>query len=331
MSGKYENEGLYQRHRPKSFADLIGQEAAVAVLESKLSKRPTAFPSAVLLSGPSGCGKTTAAYILKERLQCAEGDWLANNSARERGIDFVRNLERGMLAHPSGGKVRICLLDEAHKLTPDAMEALLKSLEEVKNTYKFLLCTTDAGKIKKAVGAAMFTRLVEVPFVPVDEKLLEGLVTKVAKAEGVTLPKGVSAEIAERAGGSPRQALTLLEAVIDLKNPEQVREVLDATASSAPGRSLAQLLFDQRGLSWTDIAAAIRLVTEAESARRGVMGYADAVALKNAPGSPSWARAMLVLTHFQYNTYDTGRVGLTLAAGKVLQALTAHQSHKKTG
>src|ERR1700682_2127212 len=115
-----ENEAveLYRKHRPGNFKGLLGQSDAVKQLQSMLVEDK--IPHALILSGHTGCGKTTTARILKKRLNCSDMDFSEINAAESRGIDTIREINQRKGLSAIGGKCRIYLLDEAHKLTSDA-------------------------------------------------------------------------------------------------------------------------------------------------------------------------------------------------------------------
>jgi len=116
---------FYKRYRPKSLKGIVGQDAAVASLKSLVDVGKV--PHFLLLSGPSGVGKTTIARILKDSLECSDADFIEKNCADFKGIDTVREIRKHINLLPINGKCRIYLIDEAHKLTPDAQEDLHQS------------------------------------------------------------------------------------------------------------------------------------------------------------------------------------------------------------
>jgi DNA polymerase-3 subunit gamma/tau len=162
---------LYRKHRPRTFADVVGQEHIVRTLQAAVEQDRVAH--AYLFAGPRGTGKTSLAKILAKALNCEHGptptpdgtcercmaihearslDVIELDAASNRGIDTIREtvIERASLAPIEGGR-KIYILDEAHSLTADASNALLKTLEEPPEKVVFILCTTDAGKLLPTV------------------------------------------------------------------------------------------------------------------------------------------------------------------------------------
>jgi len=162
---------LYRKHRPRTFADVVGQEHIVRTLQAAVEQDRVAH--AYLFAGPRGTGKTSLAKILAKALNCVNGptptpdgtcercmaihearslDVIELDAASNRGIDTIREtvIERASLAPIEGGR-KIYILDEAHSLTADASNALLKTLEEPPEKVVFILCTTDANKLLPTV------------------------------------------------------------------------------------------------------------------------------------------------------------------------------------
>ncbi len=128
---------LYKKHRPKEFKKMVGNVSTVQTLVNMI-KRDT-LPHTILFHGPSGCGKTTLARILKNQLDCSDVDFKELNCSDHRGVDTIREITRTMNMAPTGGKVRIWLLDEVHQMTKDAQNAALKIFEDTPNHVYFLL------------------------------------------------------------------------------------------------------------------------------------------------------------------------------------------------
>ena len=105
----------------------------------------------ILFTGPSGTSKTTLARIYKNHIGCSDMDFVELNAANFKGIDTVRDIIRDMNLSPMKGPVRMWLIDECHKMTNDAQNAFLKSLEDVPSHVRFCLATTDSSKLLKTL------------------------------------------------------------------------------------------------------------------------------------------------------------------------------------
>lgn len=217
---------LYNRHRPRRFADVVGQEAAVKVLQNSLAT--DRLSQALLFAGPRGTGKTSAARILAAAVNCAapkkgepclecppcasvqEGSSLLLveiDAASHRGVEDIRELQEGLRFVPEGGAKRIYVVDEVHMLSNHAFNSLLKTLEDPPAHALFVLATTDPQKVPQTVRS----RCLELAFRGHTPAGLQALVEQVAKAEGVKLGKGVAPLLADLARGSARDALVDLE------------------------------------------------------------------------------------------------------------------------
>lgn len=230
---------LYRRYRPESFAELIGQSQVTDPLRSAL--RADRVNHAYLFSGPRGCGKTTSARILARCLNCKEGptdtpcgkcdscielsrggpgslDVVEIDAASHNGVDDARDLRERAIFAPARDRYKIFILDEAHMVTPQGFNALLKIVEEPPEHVKFIFATTEPEKVIGTIRS----RTHHYPFrlVPPGE-LLEYLGT-VLDAEGFSAEAGVMALVVRASGGSVRDALSLLDQLIAGSDTKEV-------------------------------------------------------------------------------------------------------------
>lgn len=234
---------LYRKYRPRTFGGMVGQRKVTRTLRN--AYRAGNLPHAFLFAGTKGSGKTTAAKILAKLLNCEnptpEGepcnkcdncvaadagthpDILEQDAASSRGVDSIRQLISESGYSPSLGRTRVDILDEAHMLTTEAFNALLKTLEEPPPGVAFILVTTEFAKIPETiVSRCSVHRFTPISANDVGETLLR--VAKEETKEGLSLPLtelGASALAAE-SGGSLRDALGRLQQVRDYAGGEEI-------------------------------------------------------------------------------------------------------------
>ncbi len=222
---------LYRRYRPESFAELIGQTQVTDPLISAL--KADRVNHAYLFSGPRGCGKTTSARILARCLNCAEGptdtpcgkcpscielarggsgslDVVEIDAASHNGVDDARDLRERAIFAPARDRYKIFILDEAHMVTPQGFNALLKIVEEPPAHVKFIFATTEPEKVIGTIRS----RTHHYPFRLVPPGELLDYLTQVLESEGYSAQEGVMPMVVRASGGSVRDALSLLDQLI---------------------------------------------------------------------------------------------------------------------
>jgi len=300
---------FYLKYRPKLFKQVVGQDAAVASLQ-KLLKNKERFPHALLFTGPSGCGKTTLARILQHKLSCGDSDFFEVNCADFNGINTVRDIRSRMKLSPMNGLCRIWLIDEAHQLTGDAQDALLKMLEDTPSHVYFMLATTNPGKLKETV----VNRCNEVRVKALPPKHMEQLLQEVCQKEKIKILETVRDAIVEAAAGSARKALVFLNQVSLLETEDEQLEVVHAGGSKKPMIDLARAMLNPQS-KWAVIANLLRIIDdEPEQIRRMLLGYMSSVVLG---GGKLAARAYFIGQVMRDHFYDCGRPGLILSCYEI--------------
>lgn len=296
--------GLYQKYRPQRLKDFVGNEILKKDLLPFLTGKRTP-PKAVLFTGPSGAGKTTLARIYARRIGCSPMDITELDTADFRGIDSIREIRSQMGLATFGGGNRCWILDECHKLTNDAQNALLKALESPPEHVFFVLCTTDPQMVLKTI----LTRCTQFQVESLSASELVEVLERVCRGEGADIDEDILRQLAKGAGGSPRGAISMLERLL-ARDPEDYDEVLQSFEGyEVQIRELCQALIAGRA-KWKEIAGMIKgIKEEPETVRRSVLGYMNAVLLS---GKDS-ARAAYILDCFKEPYFNTGPAGLTLS------------------
>jgi DNA polymerase-3 subunit gamma/tau len=236
---------IARKYRPQTFAELAGQEHVRATLENAIAQNRIAH--GYILAGQRGTGKTTVARILARCLNCVQGptatpcgqcsscleitqgaapDVIEIDAASNRGINEMRELRENVRYRPSRDRFKVFIIDEAHQITSEAFNALLKTLEEPPGWVVFILCTTEAHKIPTTISS----RCQQFSFRSVDFSLLVDRMAWICAQEGISADPEALAVLAQAGEGSVRDSLSALDQAIacfgtSLTGP-QVRDLL---------------------------------------------------------------------------------------------------------
>jgi DNA polymerase III subunit gamma/tau len=251
---------IARKWRPQTFEDVVGQSHVMATLENAI--RTNRIAHAYIFSGARGVGKTTTARILAKALNCVKGptatpcnecdscreitagnsmDVIEIDAASNRGIDQIRELRDMVRYAATGGHHKVIILDEAHMLTDEASNALLKTLEEPPDRVIFVMATTEPDKLADTIRS----RSQHFHFRALSFAEINGALSEIAKKEGLKAEPEALGVMARAAEGSLRDALSLLEQARAYSGAEitdtSVRELLGVVPEEALGELVSAI------------------------------------------------------------------------------------------
>lgn len=269
-------QALYLKWRPIAFDDMVGQEHITRTLRNAL--RSNRVRHAYLFSGPRGTGKTTTARLLAKAVNCLDPDpdrWPCNecaackavnegrfldlieiDAATHTGVDDVRDLREKVAFSPGEGRYKVYIIDEVHRFSGSAFDALLKTLEEPPDHAIFVLATTEIDK----VPATIKSRCLQFEFRRFSVTEVADRLERIIESESLNAERPALERIARQGGGSLRDSISLLDQIItdpgEVISLELVERVL-GTASDAAVRALVEAVIAQ------DAASGLRVIQSA--------------------------------------------------------------------
>ncbi len=261
---------LYRKYRPKDFREVMGQEHIVATLEKSI-KNGKIF-HAYLFAGSRGTGKTSVARIFAKDVGCTDIDLYEIDAASNRGIDEIRAIREAVHTLPYESPYKVYIFDEAHMLTKEAWNALLKTLEEPPKHTIFILATTELEKVPETVVSRCQTFVFKKP----SHATLRETILRIAQAEGYTLDTASADLIALLGDGSFRDTTGILQKILSASSEKRISldevekiagapkekyfdEVLSAIEKGDPAKALESI---EKASNDSDMGVFLKLLVE---------------------------------------------------------------------
>lgn len=267
-----EHTTLYRKYRPSSFSEVLGQDHIVKVLQSAIEKKNIAH--AYLFAGSRGTGKTSIARIVAAEIGATARDIYEVDGASNRGIEEARAIRESVATLPFESPYKVYIIDEAHMLTKDAWNALLKTLEEPPAHAVFMFATTELEKVPDTI----LSRCQSFVFKKPTQAILKEMILRVAKKEGWSLPPESAELIATLSEGSFRDAQGILQKVLSSSSDKKISIEEVEMVTGAPKASLVNEFVD--AVSSNDSARAYKAIAKTKAENISMQVYVKLVLQK---------------------------------------------------
>lgn len=316
--------GLDTEFRPSQFDEFHGNReiinSVLRILKNYKSNDRKNLPQAFLISGISGIGKTTLARIMSIELGVLDKESYADssfnfteyNTSDFRGIDLIRSIRQSLNLSPVGSPFRIWLLDECHRLTPEAQDGLLKCIEEPPRHAIFILATTNPEKLHKM----LLRRCFQIELKGLDMETMESYAKSILKKVGIKseIQSYIAGSISKIANGSPGVAIKYIERLQHgnqkkLSDKKYIAKLLATSTDIIEEQciNLCRALINTK-TSWESVAKILYGLRESkedpEGIRRAILGYCDSILLKKDHGRAGMLK--LCFQSSQCNTWMDG-------------------------
>lgn len=250
-------KALYRQYRPKVFDQVLGQDKVVNVLKNQIKNKN--FSHAYLFSGERGCGKTSAAKIFAKAINCLNPqdgspclecencraieeetslDVVEMDAASNRRIDDIRNLRDNVIYPPANLKYKVYIIDEAHMITREAFNALLKIMEEPPKHLVFILATTEIDKIPKTI----LSRVQKFEFNKIDSSKIREQINIILNDQNIKMENEAIDLIIRKAKGAMRDALSILDQVLSFDKEEYLLKDVEFILGSVDFEKVIKLV-----------------------------------------------------------------------------------------
>lgn len=274
---------LYRKYRPKKWSEVEAQNHITDVLESSIKEGKVSH--AYLFVGGRGLGKTTIARIFAKELGVSENDTYEIDAASNRGIEDIRELREGVRVLPLESRYKVYIIDEVHMLSKDAWGALLKTLEEPPAHALFILATTEFHKVPDTI----VSRCQVFHFKKPTEAILKNTILAIAEKEGYELDAGSAELLAILGDGSFRDALGILQKVLNFSKSRKVKREELEKITGAPKTELVNAVISS--VAENDLVSGLSAVEKAAKegldmklfTKLAIQKFRMAIILKYAP------------------------------------------------
>ncbi len=302
---------LHTKYRPNKLDEVVGQDGSVAALRALITNRSS---HAFLFTGPSGVGKTTLARIVASELGVQRGDLLEVDAASHNGINDMRAIVDRVEFKAVHGDSRACIIDEAHALSKQAWQPILKSCEEPPPHFYWFFCTTEAGKVPPTIQ----TRCTGLVLQPIDEDEIYDRLCYVHDKEKMKINKDdvddILGLIARAARGSMRAALVGLASCAEAKSYKEAAAILRQSVPDKDTIEFIRFIAKGDAVDWKGAMKQLNKLgdVEPESLRITIVHYLTAV-LGQCKSDEKAAKVLSML-----NVFRTPYLGTTPKADLLL-------------
>ncbi len=315
-------EALYRKYRPQTFADVIGQDHIVKILEAQTKSGDVSH--AYVFAGTRGTGKTSVARIFAHAIGTSANDIYEIDAASNNGVDEMRALNESVNTLPFESKYKVYILDEVHMLSKSASNALLKTLEEPPAHVIFILATTEIHKILDTV----LSRCEVYTFKKPTQEVLKKVAMTGVKKEGCMIDEPSAELIALLGDGSFRDMWGIVQKIISYSSDKHISEEEVRLVTGAPAISLVHDVVS--AIAERDLNRGLSAVKTATSQNIDMVVFLKLIlhttraVLLVRFGAPAVVRDELSLSEFAF-VEQTAQKGGSLSSHTLLELLTAYE------